>query len=393
MTGMRVSIGYIPLLDAAPVIMAHEMGFAAQEGLALDLHAAPSWSSLRDMLSFGQVDAAHMLSPVPVASALGLGGARADLCAVSVLSVNGNVVCVSNALADALRECGHRFDVSDARAAGEALICASKGERLRIGIPFPFSMHSELVYYWLSALGLPAPQNVDVHTVPPALMADALKNGEVDAFCVGEPWGTKAVELGYGEILLTGSAIWSFAPEKVLATRTEWAEAERAIVHRLIRAVWRTNRWLCEPASRTLTSEVLARPEYLGLSSEWLDRALAGRLVINSAGDERSVEKFVGFWSGDTTYPWPAQGAWIGERLAARLGLDREGARAAAASTFRHDIYEAALGGTSANLPGHRVDEMAETQDAGVAVSAAGSSKGASSAFFDGRIFDPSLSD
>ena len=98
-----LSAGFIPLTDSAPLIIAQEMGYAAEEGIALDLKRAPSWSSLRDMLSFGRVDAAHMLSPVPVASALGLGGAGVPLSAVSVLSVNGNVIRVSNALAEKLR--------------------------------------------------------------------------------------------------------------------------------------------------------------------------------------------------------------------------------------------------------------------------------------------------
>lgn len=182
-----LSVGYIPLIDAALLIVAQEMGFAAEEGLALDLKPAPSWSSVRDMLAFGRVDAAHMLSPVPVATALGLGGSGVQFAALSVLSMNGNV----------------------------------------IGVPFPFSMHAELLYYWLSALGLPAPQSVDIRTVPPPLMGAAIEAGEIDAFCVGEPWGSQAVEHGGGELLLPGCAIWSAAPEKVLAVRSDWASRSR----------------------------------------------------------------------------------------------------------------------------------------------------------------------
>ena len=100
-----VSIGFVPLLDAAPLIMAHEMGFAAEEGLQFDLRPATSWSLLRDMLTFGTVQAAHMLAPVPVATALGLGGSHTvPVSAAAVLSVNGTVIGVSNKIADALRE-------------------------------------------------------------------------------------------------------------------------------------------------------------------------------------------------------------------------------------------------------------------------------------------------
>ncbi len=391
MKGTVISVGFMPLADAAPLIVAQEMGFAAEEGLALDLRRAPSWSSLRDMLSFGQVDAAHMLSPVPVASALGLGGARAKLSAVSVLSINGTVVGVSNALAQQMRDKGHTFDFHDAYAAGKALIAAS-GARLRIGVPFPFSMHAELLYYWLSALGLPAPQSVDIKTVPPSLMAEAIKAGEIDAFCVGEPWGSIAVENGVGELLLPGSAIWSCAPEKVLAVRSEWAEQEAALMGRLIRAVWRAGRWLSDPESRILRSELLARPEYLNMSPEILDRAFDGRLVISKATPERPVDQFMEFSQGAASFPWRSQAEWIGGQLASRLGLDRPAALAAAGSVFRSDLYRTALAGVTSELPtaSFKVEGAVEAE------MAVGSESGKlilqPNRFFDGRVFEPSLS-
>ena len=302
----RLSLAFMPLLDAAPMIVAQEMGFAAQEGLDLDLVSAPSWSSIRDMLVFGRVQAAHMLAPVPVATALGLGGAGAALSAASVTSVNGNILGVSNALAERLREAGHGFDLTDADSAGRALIAVAPTP-LRIGVPFPFSMHAELLYYWLNALGLPAPQGVEIKTVPPPLMADAIAAGEIDAFCVGAPWGSIAVENGVGALLLAGSAIWSFAPEKVLCVRNDWADEEQALLARLIRAVWRAGRWLDQPDSRGLAAEILARPAYLNLDAEILDRGLTGRLTINGAGDQREVPDFLVFHDGAATFPWRSQ--------------------------------------------------------------------------------------
>ncbi|MEO0633975.1 MAG: ABC transporter substrate-binding protein [Pseudomonadota bacterium] len=192
----RIDAGFIPLVDAAPLICCREMGFAREEGLDLRLRAFPSWSSLRDALCFGQLDAAHMLASVPVASALGLGGTAAQLDALAVLSVNGNVIGVSRELAAKIATHGHDFSFDNARAAGEALI-AAKGDGLRVGVPFPFSMHAELVYYWLSALGLPAPQKLIVRTVPPPQMADALEAGELDAFGVEGEKRDGGIEFGH----------------------------------------------------------------------------------------------------------------------------------------------------------------------------------------------------
>ncbi|MBT9385823.1 ABC transporter substrate-binding protein [Pseudooceanicola sp. CBS1P-1] len=391
MKATALSVGFIGLVDAAPLVVAQEMGFAAEEGIALDLLKAPSWSSLRDMLVYGRVEAAHMLSPVPVASALGLGGTGAALSAVSVLNVNGNVIGVSNALAERLRAVGHDFAFNDALAAGQALLAAKPADRpLRIGVPFPFSMHAELLYYWLNAVGLPAPQSVLIRTVPPALMADAMAAGELDAFCVGEPWGSITVENAAGELLLPGRAIWAFAPEKVLATRTDWAEREDELLGRLVRATWRAGRWLAAPESKSLTAELLARPEYLDLPAEILDRALSGRMVINARGEVREVAQFVGFHRGCATFPWRSQAEWIALQLAARTGLDRDQALRAGRAAFRSDLHRDALAGTEADLPGASMKiEGAIAQETSIA-SASGRLSLLPDRFFDGRVFEPS---
>ncbi|MEM6727778.1 MAG: CmpA/NrtA family ABC transporter substrate-binding protein [Pseudomonadota bacterium] len=382
-----LTIGFVPLVDAAPLIIAAEMGFAAEEGLTLSLQPAATWSLLRDRLSFGHVDAAHMLSPVPVASAMGLGGGGIPLHALSVLSINGNVIGTSRALAAAMRKAGHDFGFQDARAAGEALI-AARPEMLRVGVPFPFSMHAELVYYWLTALGLSA-RDIHIRTVPPPLMADALEAGEIDAFCVGEPWGSRAVEAGVGELLLPGAAIWAFSPEKVIAVRETWAERERDKGLRLIRAAWRAARWLAEPGSTGLAAEFLSKPQYLDLPVELLERSLTGRFTINSAGDMRQVSGFVEFFEGAAGFPWKSQAQWIADKLAGRHGRDKAAAAQAARATFRSDLYRVALGDIASDLP----SASAKVEGALGAPTAVGSTAGQmilpADQFFDGRIFEP----
>lgn len=258
-----------------------------------------------------------------------------------------------------------------------------------MGVPFPFSMHAELVFYWLTALGLPAPQGVQVRTVPPSLMAQALQAGEIDAFCVGEPWGSQAVENGVGELLLPGSAIWAFAPEKVLALRADWAETQPALRDRLIRAVWRAGRWLSDPASRTLAAEMLSHPEALDLAPEIIERALTGRLVISPSGTMRIVPRFLEFHAGAASFPWRSQAQWIGMQLASRTGLDRDLAMTRARSVFRSDLHRRALTRTTADLPGASSKvEGAMTADC-EAASPTGRLILCRDAFFDGHIFEP----
>ncbi|HKK97737.1 MAG TPA: CmpA/NrtA family ABC transporter substrate-binding protein, partial [Marivita sp.] len=308
MSAVSVSVAYMPLVDAAPLIIAQEMGFAEAEGIALDLIAAPSWSSVRDMLAFGRVDAAHMLSPVPVAMAMGLGGVSTALSAVSVLSVNGNVIGIGNPLEERLRAAGYGFDFADAAKAAEALAQVRDGP-IVFGVPFPFSMHVELLHYWSRATAL-GEDGIVIRTVPPPLMASALEAGDVDAFCVGEPWGSVAVDQGVGALLLPGNAIWSFAPEKILAVRTDWAETEPNLLGRLIRATWRAGRWLANPDVHATASDLLSRKAYLDVSSELIDRALSGHLTISARGENRQVDGFVEFHNGAANFPWRSQAKW-----------------------------------------------------------------------------------
>ncbi|MEO1471999.1 MAG: CmpA/NrtA family ABC transporter substrate-binding protein, partial [Pseudomonadota bacterium] len=267
-----VDAGFIPLVDAAALIVAREMGFATEEGIDLALHRAPSWSSIRDGLATGRLAVAHMLAPVPVAMAMGLGGLSVPLEAPMVLSVNGTVVGVTPRLAARLRDRGALGDFMDARTVGEALIAVAEPP-LKVGVPFPFSMHAELLYYWLGSLGMRAPQEMQVRTVPPPLMADAMAAGEIDAFCVGEPWGSMAVERGIGEIVLPGCAIWRFAPEKVLAVRRASGGDEAAILRRLMVALWRAGHWLADPGHQMTAAEILSRAEYLNLPAEVIERS------------------------------------------------------------------------------------------------------------------------
>ena len=390
MSGLPIHLGYIPLIDAAPLIVARELGFAEEEGLDLLLHRAPSWSTLRDMLAFGQIEAAQMLAPVPVAMALGLGGIALKIDALMVLSLGGTVIGVSPTLAARMRAApiSHDFAFNNPTAAGRALIAAANG-RLRIGVPFPFSMHAELLYQWLGGLGLDAPQAIDVRTVPPPLMRDAVAANEIDAFCVGEPWGSFAVESGVGELVLPSPAIWSFAPEKVLAVRHDWAEAEPELTGRLMRAMFRAGRWLAEAQNISTASDLLARPDYINVPAETIERGLRGDIEINAQGQTKRCERFITFHQGAANFPWRSQAAWIGARLAARNGLDRETARAAASATFRTDLYRRHLAGTGAYMPGQDSRIEGATPEDLYDPSRAERLIQARNQFFDGSIFDP----
>jgi two-component system, oxyanion-binding sensor len=383
-----LTLGYVPLIDAAPLFIAQALGFAEEEGLNLTLRPAPSWSTLRDMLSVGHVVAAHMLAPVPIAIALGLGAGAAPLEALMVLNLNGNTIGVSQNLAEQMRAQGYDFDFTDAVKARDALLAVSN--TLRVGVPFPFSMHQMLIQYWLRGSDQTFPTGLEIQTVPPPRMVEALAAGEIDVFCVGEPRGSVAVEKGAGALLLPGSAIWQAAPEKVLASRVGWAEAEPHLAGALMRALFRAGQWLSQPENYSVASELLVAPGRLDVSAEVIERVLLGRLLISQLGVERRVQRFLEFHIGAANFPWRSQAAWIGAQLAWQHGLDPAPAIAAARTVFRSDLYRLHLKAAGAELP-----SASDKLEGAVCVpTAAATTQGRlilqPDQFFDARIFDPS---
>lgn len=381
-----LSVAYMPLVDAAPVILAEELGFAEGEGLRLDLKPAPSWSSVRDMLAFGRAEAAHLLSPVPVAMAMGLGGVSTPVSAVSVLSVNGNTIGVNRDIASRLRAAGHDFAFDDPVAVAKAL--SATCTELTIGVPFPFSMHALLLRYWIEGTAL-ADLSINIRTVPPPMMAAALASGAIDGFCVGEPWGSVAVEAGLAALLLPGRAIWQHAPEKVLTVRTDWAEAEPDLTGRLMRAVWRAGAWLSQPESATTAAQILSRKTYLDLPTEVIERALTGQMVVTPEGDQRHVEGFLGFHSHLASFPWRSQAKWIAHRLHLTSAPDTPANLDSWAEVYRSDIYRQALAGV-AEMPGNSEKLEGAIRHAQHVDTDRGEEVILPDGFFDRRIFDPS---
>lgn len=380
MSATVLNCGYVPLVDCAPLVIAKELGFAAEEGLVLNLIMQPSWSALRDMLALGHLDAAHILSPMPVAMSMGLGGLPARIDTLMVLSVNGTIFGVSNTVAETLS--GVPFGEP---AALLAALTRNGPRPLRVGVPFHHSMHRLLLSYWTATVpGLV----VEEITIPPPRMADAVADGFVDAFWVGEPWGSVAVQQNVGRIMMTGADVWNFAPEKVLAARHDWVEQNGDTTRRLMRAVYQAAAWLDVPKNRTLAVEILARSEHLSMSPDLIDPALSGQITPGRGVAPKPVDRFVQFHKHAASFPWRSQAAWIANQLGAG-----EAGLAKAKSCFRSDLYRQNLEGIGADMPGasEKVEGALKFE------TAVSSTRGhmilAPDAFFDGRTFDFPLPD
>ena len=148
-------------------------------------------------------------------------------------------------------------------------------------------------------------------------MADAVADGIVDAFWVGEPWGSVAVQKEVGQLMMAGRDVWQFAPEKVLAARHDWIERNPDLVSSLMRAVYQAAAWLDTPKNLPLAVEILSRSEHLSLSTDLIDPAVSGDLVTKIGARPVAVERFVQFHKHAATFPWRSQAAWIAQHLGA----------------------------------------------------------------------------
>jgi ABC-type nitrate/sulfonate/bicarbonate transport system substrate-binding protein len=343
-------IGFIPLIDAAALIVAVDKGFTKAEGLDVTLAREVSWSNVRDKLNIGLFDAAHLLAPVAIASSLGLGHVKVPIVAPFNLGLNGNAITVSPALhAAILSEVeGDPFDpMATAQALARVVAARRKSglEPLTFGMTFPFSTHNYQLRFWMAAGGVDPDEDVRLVVLPPPYMVESLASKQVDAFCVGAPWNSIAVDLGVGHILHFVSDILLRAAEKVLAVRQGWSERNKEVVAALVRAAFRAAEFIEQHENRAEVARILSQPERIGVPAEVIQRTLDGRLKILPDGTMRENKNYLLVGREGAARPDSVQAAWLYAQMV-RWGQAPLGpvALEAAMAVFRPDLYDAALG-------------------------------------------------
>ena len=386
-----VRIAFLGLTDAAVLIAAREKGFAAEQGIALELARDTSWATLRDRLVYGQAQAAHMLAPLAVAVTLGLSQQPCALSAPYKLNVNGNQLVMAPDFAAALEpDAGTRLNDPLATAHDFANAIGLHHRKPVIGVVHRFSSHALILRYWLASAGIDPDRDVVLRVLPPSLMVEAMRAGEIDGFTAGEPWGSAAIEVGLAEAVAAGARLWQRGVEKVLTFRTDWMERNPETVDALLRAMAAAAAWCDDPANRAELAGLLARAPYVDQPEEIIERALAGRIVARQGEAPVDLPDFLLFAREATAFPWRSQALWIYSQLVRwRMVEPSEAVQAQAAAVFRPDIYRRALAQSDAPMPGASM-KVEGALDAPLAI---GVRKGAITLgpdrFFDGRAFDP----
>ncbi|MCH8553062.1 MAG: ABC transporter substrate-binding protein [Natronospirillum sp.] len=310
-----LKLGFVPLLDSAPLAVALEAGYFESEGLHVELHREASWSSIRDKLVFGLLDGAHMLAPLPLACSLGLGSVHKPVVTSLALGLNGNAVTLGQPLYNELqRLCGldRPGPAALARALRQFLDNRSSERQITLATVFPYSMHNYLLRHWLSLGNIDPDCDLNLVVVPPDMMVSALNSGEVQGYCVGEPYNGLAVHEGIGRIAFTGHDLWPEAPEKVFGVTAQWASTYPDTHERVVRALLRACQWLDDPANHQDLGKLLSRPDFVGLDAETLQGAVA-QMTAPAGSDLPCTHKL--FCAQGGTAPLPERMQWIAEQM------------------------------------------------------------------------------
>ncbi len=305
-----VRIGFVPLTDCAPLVMAEVLGFFRERGLHVSLVKQASWGALTDNLRRGRLDAAHCLFSIPFSLAVGIGGAPTrELKIAMVLSNNGSAILLSSEYGAA--------GYGEFGAAARLL----NGRAPTFGITFPGGTHDIWLRYWLRAGGIDA-RTVRFMVVPPPRMVTEMKVGSLQGSCVGEPWSAMAAAEGVAFTHLATQDLWTHHPEKALVVGERFAAERPEVLHDLMGAVLRSCAWLDDSRNHDHAVETLAAPLYVGAAPVDIGDRLSGRYRLGSGLPERTFaeDRMRFFRAGMVNAPRRSHGLWFLAQYR-RLGL------------------------------------------------------------------------
>lgn len=311
-----IKLGYIPLTDCAPFAVAKEKGFFEEQGLNVSLSREHSWASIRDKVGLGVLDGAQMLASMPVAARLGVAGPRLDMVTGFVLDLNGNAITLSKRLYSAVvaTDPDAGFSPLAASKALNLVIRANaqnKRPKFRFGVVFPVSTQNYELRYWLGCGGTNPDLDVEIVVIPPPDMVDHLQSGDIDGYCVGEPWNTVAVRAGLGHVVATKYELWNNSPEKVFAVARTWSETYPGTHRAIIRALMKACAWLDQSENRLIAAEILTKCGYIDQDLETVALSLCGISQRHPDRPPEDAPDFHVFNRYSANFPWLNQAEWF----------------------------------------------------------------------------------
>ncbi|MFE1747051.1 nitrate ABC transporter ATP-binding protein [Coleofasciculus sp. H7-2] len=310
---INLEIGFIPLTDCAPLVVAKEKGFFAKHGLEdVTLNREPSWKAIAQGVATGRLDAAQMVAGMPMAMTLGADGQPPmPVCTAMTLSRNGNAITLSKDLYD--RGVRTLADFKEA-------IAQTPDKIHTLGVVHPASMHNMMLRYWLASGGIDPDRDVSLTVIPPAQMVANLKSGSIDGYCVGEPWNSRAVHEKLGFVIATDMELWAGHPEKVLGCKEEWANKHPQAHIALIKALLEACEYCDDRRNREEILNLLCQPQYVGSAPEYTRPGFIDPYVRGTGAAPEQILRYNQFFVDKANFPEREEGLWVMTQLA-RWGI------------------------------------------------------------------------
>jgi nitrate/nitrite transport system substrate-binding protein len=297
----EVKIGFIPLTDCASVVMASVLGIDKKYGIKITPSKEASWPGVRDKLVNGELDAAHVLYGLVYGLHLGVSGPKKDMAVLMTLNNNGQAITLSK----------KRADKGAVDGASLAKIMKSDKREYTFAQTFPTGTHAMWLYYWMAAHGIDPMKDAKIITVPPQMVAN-MRVGNMDGYCVGEPWGHRAIADGIGITAITTQDIWKDHPEKVLGTSAEWVKKYPNTARAMTAAVLEAGRWIdASLSNKSKMAETIADKSYVNTSVDVINQRILGRYQngLGKTWDDPNYMKFYG--DGAVNFPYLSDGMWF----------------------------------------------------------------------------------
>jgi nitrate/nitrite transport system substrate-binding protein len=336
----EVKIGFIPLTDCASVAIASEMGFDKKYGIKITPSKEASWAAVRDKLVNGELDASHVLYGLIYGVQMGIGGPKKDMAILMNLNHNGQAITLSNQLRDK--------GVTDG-AKLKALVDKEKRE-YTFAHTFPTGTHAMWIYYWLAAHGINPFSDVKTITVPPPQMVANMRIGNMDGFCVGEPWNARAIYDKIGFTATTTQDIWKDHPEKVLGTTAEFVQKYPNTARAMVAAILDASKYIDTMSNRAKVAQIIASKSYVNTEESVIEGRMKGE-YDNGLGKQWKDANYMKFYNdGKVNFPYLSDGMWFLTQHR-RWGLLKEDPDylALAKSVNQIEIYKQAA--TQAKVP------------------------------------------
>ena len=254
----EVKIGFIPLTDCAPIAVAAEMGFDKKYGIKITPSKEASWAGIRDKVVNGELHAAHVLYGLVYGVQLGIGGPQKDMAVLMTLNQNGQGITLANQLKDK----GVKDGVSLKR------LLDNENRDYTFAQTFPTGTHAMWLYYWLGAHGINPIKDVKTITVPPPQMVANMRIGNMDGYCVGEPWNARAIFDKVGFTVATSQDIWAEHPEKVLGTTAEFVQKNPNTARAMLMAILDACRYIDASTNRAAVAKLISSKSYVNAPEE-----------------------------------------------------------------------------------------------------------------------------